>query len=193
MVYTEVGDDVVLTVSGGYDNLNGLTLGEAGGYVGSDANLLTYHSGVYAYSGSSSAINQVFPVSNYTVNRINDSVLTVGLSGGGHTVADTSEIVGTVTFYSHLGTGGSINGLNLAYDNANDTPYTSVAYSGTATWNDTTFADLGMVAGSAEMRWDSGNQGINFTVVPEPSPYTGLAGLFVIAWVATRRNRKASV
>ena len=54
-------------------------------------------------------------------------------------------------------------------------------------------ADLGLAVGSIEIRWDSGNQGINFTVVPEPSAYAALASLFVLAWVGSRRNRKASV
>ena len=66
-----------------------------------------------------------------------------------------------------------------------------MAYAGSATWEDTTIAALGFAPASYEIRWDSGNQGINITVVPEPSTYAALASLFAFGFVGYRRKFKA--
>ncbi|MBT62985.1 MAG: hypothetical protein CML13_07215 [Puniceicoccaceae bacterium] len=66
-----------------------------------------------------------------------------------------------------------------------------ITYAGSATWEDTTIAALGFAPASYEIRWDSGNQGINITVVPEPSAYAALASLFALGVVGCRRKFKA--
>lgn len=101
--------------------------------------------------------------------------------------ADSTGIVGTGATHARLSTSGSIR-LYLPYDNINELPYESVSYSGTSIWEDTTLEDLGLSTGSYEIRWDSGNQGINMTVVPEPS-VAALLGVSAIA-LFTRRRRK---
>ncbi|MDQ8209456.1 hypothetical protein QEH52_18165 [Coraliomargarita sp. SDUM461003] len=193
MVYTEVGDDVVLTVSGGYDNLNGLTLGSTTEVIDGEAATANAGGLIVTFSGSSLDVNQLFAVSTYTYNRIDDATLVGDDVTSGFVLADITEIDADEGAFAFVTNASGDTELHLAYDATNETPYTSVAYSGTATWYNKGIADLGLAVGNTEIRWDSGNQGINFTVVPEPSAYTALAGLFVLSMVATRRNRKASV
>jgi hypothetical protein len=163
--YEQVGSDVVLTAAGGYDNINGLTFSGPGG-VGTSSGFYSGSPYTSVYSGGdSSAV--IFVSSGYALTRIDDSILKSG-SDAGWNWADTSGVSGEGPFYFQLYDSGNI-GLALPYNSSTETAYSSATFSGSSTWNNQTLEGLDLAPGTYEIRWDSGNQGVDITVVPEPA------------------------
>lgn len=188
-VFSEVDNDVVLTASGSYVNLNDLGLGGRAGSAGRATKVSSVPTLTSTYSGSVSGTGNVLPVYGYSLSRIGGSDLFKSTSSGSNT-ADVQGVDGTGTVLASFSPSGGVD-LQLPYDYGNSTIYSSATYSGSSVWRDKSLGDLGLAPGRYEIRWDSGNQGINYTVIPEPSTYAVLVSLGALGWIAFRRSRKS--
>jgi hypothetical protein len=183
---SEVGGNVVGTLSGSFSNINGLT--QSGS---SWSNSL--------FGGMDPADPVIF------INPVRDT------SGGPPHFSGVPTVGSTVTGYTGFtltGTLGSGTSFNSADSATGSNAYTgtqhgllllplgatSGTFNSTATWNGHTFANLGLTAGnSVSITWDGGNESmtINVVAVPEPSTYAAITSLVCMGAVVHRRRLKS--
>ena len=108
-----------------------------------------------------------------------------------------SPAIGTGSSFTSASSGtGPIFGISTTTTLNLPSGYTSgSAISSTATWANTTFAGLGLTAGSYVFDWGAGGTADSITVnvgavVPEPSVYASVAGLLALGFVAVRRSQR---
>jgi hypothetical protein len=170
----QVGSNVVATGSGTID-LTGLSLFESG--VSTTIGIAPFEGIIVTAAASGGAFNGYAGFTGPT-----------SFGSGGETLINSGS--GDI-----VGIGGDIDTLAVPAGYTSGNPL-----SNTSTYDNATFASLGVTPGTYEWMWGLGtNQ--NFTLiiggtsVPEPSAIallgTGLAGFFLVRFRASRRDRRA--
>jgi len=168
ITFSEQGNDVIATVSGSFSNITGLSSPSNNFFAGNSFLIPSINR--IALSGGQSSNTSYSGASFSGDDIINEAA--------GNSFANSSSLNN-----GYIG----IDGTSILLPQS----ATSGTLSGTVTWQNTDLTTMGLNVGTRVASWDSGNESITVTVVPEPAHVATAFSAIVFLSVFLRGIRRA--